>query len=439
MGPFATQPAILPHATVPVLKDIIGNTGSIEALQWINSMITRCDSGHYNCTRLSKTPLPKRLLDLGEPHDGQTEVPVGSDIRLIETNNNYADYVCLSHCWGTGPGFKTTRENLAERMKSINFRDLPRTFKDVVGVTRQLKKRYLWIDSLCIIQDDNKDWQKEGLRMHETYGSAYLTIAASGSGGPDQGLFSESLHHKLCDFSFTLNGRETSVMRVRHKIQHFDSADGFPLLRRGWVFQERILSRRVLHFGPQELVWECMEGEELSAYSNLDLTKENDILPALAGVMKKHSPAANVRYLAGLWDGKFLLFGLFWYAEQKKGLFPGNYRGDLKPRPSPCRAPSWSWASVKNGIMYDEIADWIPAVNIEGARAVPAGRDSGGEVLYGEITLSGSAAIISCHMPADSSRKYPDVRCNEEPVMNLLVYPDYDWSLDDKWWIFEGQ
>ena len=473
LGPFATEPGISHYGrALPVLQDIIGNTGSVEALQWINNMITRCDSEHDNCTRLSETRPPKRLLDLGEPQGGRTQTSVGGDIRLIETNNTHADYVCLSHCWGTGPAFKTTKENLAERMRSINFRDLPKTFSDAVGVTRELKKRYLWIDSLCIIQDDNRDWQMEGLRMNEIYGNAYLTIAASGSGGPDKGLFSESPHHRLRDFSFTLSG-EHFVMKVRRKVQHFNSVDAFPLLRRGWVFQERVLSRRVLHFGPQELVWECMEREECecgrvdegidwdsntpkkslflfqnsiflwnriaSAYSSLDLTKENDILPALAGVMKKHMPAADVRYLAGLWGGEYLLFGLFWYAKEKTGLFPGNYRSGLKPRPSPCRAPSWSWASVKNRITYDDITDWVPAVDIEGARVIAAGRDSGGEVLYGEITLSGSAAMISCHMPADSSRGYPDVMCNGEPVRHIQVYSDYDWSSDDKWGVFDGQ
>ena len=122
----------------------------------------------------------------------------------------------------------------------------------------------------------------------------------------------------------------------------------------------------------------------VAAYSSLDLTKENDILPALAGVMKKHKPAADFRYLAGLWDGKFLLFSLFWYTERKQGLLPGDYCSSLQPRPSPCRAPSWSWASIKNSIKYDEVVNFIPTVEIEGTKVVPAGRDSGGEVLYGE-------------------------------------------------------
>jgi hypothetical protein len=368
---------------------------------------------------------------------------------------------------------KTTKENVAERMELIEFGDLPKTFQDAVGITRKLGKRYLWIDSLCIIQDNSKDWQTEGLRMHETYGNAYLTIAASKTRGPNKGLFSKSPHHKLGDFTFTLNDGEKHVMEVRRKVQHFNSADGFPLLRRGWVFQERVLSRRVLHFGPQELLWECMEEEDcecggmdeeqniglntpkksrflvknnislwnhiVTAYSSLNLTKENDILPALAGVMKKHKPAADLRYLAGLWDGKYLLFGLSWYTEKKKGLLPGDYCSNLRPRPSPYRAPSWSWASVKNSIIYDEVVNFIPAVEIAGTKVVPAGRDSGGEVLYGEITLSGPTAVISCHMPANSSNNYPDVRCEGELVRNLLVYPDYDWSLDDTWWVYDGQ
>jgi hypothetical protein len=472
-GAFATCPTFSPFIVPPVIQDIMGDTGSTEALSWIVSMITRCDSQHDKCARIPGTPPPRRVLDLGEPPEGQTRVPSGDDVRLVDTNNADVDYVCLSHCWGTGPMFKTTKENLSDRKQTIILGDLPKTFRDAVEITRALKKRYLWIDSLCIIQNDGQDWQQEGLRMHEIYGNAYLTIVASKNRGPDEGLFSESPHHRLRDFSFTRDGGERSVLRVRRKVQHFNSADAFPLLRRGWVFQERILSRRVLHYGPQELVWECMEGEEcecgrvdeavrpdsntpkkslfalrnnpwlwnaiVSAHSALDLTRENDIFPALSGIMNKFNSAGGVRYLAGLWDGPLLLFGLLWYAEKKTAIVPGDYICDLKPRPSPCRAPSWSWASVKNRITYDSIQNWIEAVDVVGSRVVTAGRDPGGEVLYGEITLSGSAAVIGCFWPADSRNKFPDVKCNGGLVGSIQVYPDYDWRLDDKWWVVEGQ
>ena len=262
MGPFATQPGIAHYTTMPVVQDIIGNTDSVEALQWISDKIIQCNSEHDECIRNSDTLLPKRLLDVGEPQGSEAGVPDGVNIRLVETRNEYVDYICLSHCWGVGFVFKTTKENVDERIQVIKFSDLPKTFQDAVEITRKLGKRYLWIDSLCIIQNDSEDWQSEGLRMHETYGNAYLTIAASKTRGPDEGLFSKSPHHKLGDFTFTLNEGESHVMKVRRKVQHFNSADGFPLLRRAWVFQERILSRRVLHFGPQELLWECMVRED---------------------------------------------------------------------------------------------------------------------------------------------------------------------------------
>ncbi|EUC49821.1 hypothetical protein COCMIDRAFT_57272, partial [Bipolaris oryzae ATCC 44560] len=255
------------------------------------------------------------------------------------------DYICLSHCWGSDEMFKTTIENISERMHNIRFNDLPATFRDAVRITRDLGKRHLWIDSLCIIQNDPRDWRDEGLRMHEIYGNSYLTIVASKTKGPDDGLFSVSSRYKLQDFLFMMD-RKQFVMHVRQKVTHFNSIDSFPLLKRGWVFQERILSRRMVHFGPQELVWECMEMEECecgnvdegiswnsrtprkslllmegnpflwnriaAAYSSLSLTKENDVLPALSGIAKKHKPEPEARYLAGFWDGKFMIFHLLW-------------------------------------------------------------------------------------------------------------------------------
>jgi hypothetical protein len=108
---------------------------------------------------------------------------MGENIRLIETSENVTDYICLSHCWGTTDMFKITRETISERMQCIRYNDLPKTFKDAAEITRELKKRYLWIDSLCIIQNDAQDWREEGFRMHEIYGNSYLTIAASRSKG----------------------------------------------------------------------------------------------------------------------------------------------------------------------------------------------------------------------------------------------------------------
>jgi hypothetical protein len=156
--------------------------------------------------------------------------------------------------------FQTTQENIHTRLQSIQFDQLPKTFQDAVEITRELKVRYLWIDSLCIIQKDQRDWIEQGLQMHDIYGNAFLTLAASRCRGPDEGLSSVSANYKLENMVCSLEDGEFT-MRTRLKIYHFDNPDAFPLLQRGWVFQERILSRRMLHFGPQELLWECMTDE----------------------------------------------------------------------------------------------------------------------------------------------------------------------------------
>ena len=129
MGPFATEPAFSQYATMPVLQDVIGNTDSIEALQWINTMITRCDAEHNNCTRLPDTRPPKRVIGVGEPYEGQIEVPGEDDIRLVETNNAYADYVCLSQLLGNGFNVQNYKRKPCQAYAAYQIRDLPRRSK----------------------------------------------------------------------------------------------------------------------------------------------------------------------------------------------------------------------------------------------------------------------------------------------------------------------
>ncbi|MCJ1444599.1 MAG: hypothetical protein MMC23_005101 [Stictis urceolatum] len=118
------------------------------------------------------TPLPTRVLDIG---DG-----VQSDeIRLLETSRRSGTYAALSHCWGRSKHVITTQATLAEWRKVIIFEQLPKTFQDAVVITRRLGLRYLWIDSLCIIQDDRTQWEYESALMGEVYRNAYFTIVAA--------------------------------------------------------------------------------------------------------------------------------------------------------------------------------------------------------------------------------------------------------------------
>jgi hypothetical protein len=125
--------------------------------------------------------------------------------------------------------------------------------------------RYIWIDSLCIIQDDAEDWEVQSSLMSEIYQDAVLTLAATSSSGDNVGCCTENAHHTPA-LEVTLPEDIGAInIAVRKPLRHFDLQTGkglldhFPLLTRGWAFQERLLSSRVLHICESELVWECRE------------------------------------------------------------------------------------------------------------------------------------------------------------------------------------
>ncbi|KID89009.1 heterokaryon incompatibility protein, partial [Metarhizium majus ARSEF 297] len=146
--------------------------------------------------------------------------------------------------------------------QGIPIHGLPQTFQDVVIAVRAFGIRYVWIDALCIIQDSPEDWEREGAMMRDVYTNSACTIAATASESPDQGLF------RCRDPATILPKRITAPSvgpRPNNDVEYllFDRSflerrifDG-PLHMRGWVFQERMLSPRVLHFTKDQLVWEC--------------------------------------------------------------------------------------------------------------------------------------------------------------------------------------
>lgn len=99
----------------------------------------------------------------------------------------------LSHCWGRTQFITTTRDTLKQRIAGIALTDLSKTFKDAVSLTRKLGIRYLWIDSLCIIQKDKEDWEREAGKMGAVYSQSFLNIAATSSAEGSGGLFKERL------------------------------------------------------------------------------------------------------------------------------------------------------------------------------------------------------------------------------------------------------
>jgi hypothetical protein len=234
----------------------------------------KCLESHSLCQSGGFTP--RRLLHIGVNHIDIAKDP----IRLIEARSNLSEpFVALSHCWGKIQHVTTTRANYHQRLASIPMQELSKTFQDAVWLTRRLEIKYLWIDSLCILQDDVDDWKREASTMSRLYAAAYLTIAAShGVDGSAGILYEGGVQPRVLDIEHQAPNGQTAVatMVLTPRVHYSESnqahqlygneeeiinpsfTDG-GLLSRAWAFQERALSTRIVHFTKDELVWECKE------------------------------------------------------------------------------------------------------------------------------------------------------------------------------------
>ena len=215
--------------------------------------ISDCFENHERCHENDPTLCPTRLLDL-------VRFWSSGDIVLVELEKDPGEnisYTTLSHCWGastSGP-LTTTRANLASRKERIRFDELPLTFRDAVTTTRKLKIPYLWIDSLCIVQDSPSDWEKEAAKMATVYAGSVCTLSALGSEDSNGGFF--RVADKKRDFVFRYD-LHLGSQRIRvFPCEPNDWGLAGPLMKRAWTLQERELSNRILHFSRNELLWEC--------------------------------------------------------------------------------------------------------------------------------------------------------------------------------------
>ncbi|KAH7040130.1 heterokaryon incompatibility protein-domain-containing protein [Microdochium trichocladiopsis] len=392
-----------------------------------------CDTTHTKCKTPYEPTLPTRVLDIGE---------VGTTVaKLVETGGAKGRYICLSYCWGSTPFTKTTQANIESHKAGIRVSTMCQTFQDVIKVVQQLNIRYIWIDALCIIQEDAADWDREAARMAPYYSNAYLTIAASWAQSATLGLFPPAPKTArigpLEVFSSTRHFPQL-VDDLEHRLPGSD-AMAFPMLTRGWCFQERLLSPRVLHFAQHELIWECRESltcecgqvgyaynhtpkpeffdgisnistklernsddswrRLVAEYTALSLTLVDDRLPALGGLADEMIRSYSLQglsrtYVAGLWV-ECLLGDLCWKREAGQRCNP---RDPASPDPLPYRAPSWSWASIDGHVDYSDKLSYggyrnepgyrnIEYATVLGAHCTPAGASKTGRVTDGHIDL----------------------------------------------------
>lgn len=343
-----------------------------------------CDTEHcHEKGEIEEQPtleMPTRLVYVGN-----------SQLRLQTTNSSHVRYTALSHRWGNGPPFRTLDSNLNELRHRIPFGLLPKNFQDAIYLTRALGLSYLWIDSLCIIQENEEDWRREAARMGQVFSNAYCAIAASSATSSVEGFLSRPDRPPL--FSTLLGPQNTRVF-VSECLENFHrDVETAPLNTRGWVFQERALSRRTLHFTKNQVYWECGNGvhsERLikltnphaallgdsyfpesilsfykdgrqtlfqvlyKLYSTLDFTHIADHAIAITGLEQRLVQTFNTRGSFGVFE-RYLQRSLLWHRRGgsylKRIVFPNNRL-----------VPSWSWMAYKGPIDYMNVpfgaVDW---------------------------------------------------------------------------------
>lgn len=377
-------------------------------LQLMRTWMEVCSREHPQCEVLRRDDPPSRLLDVRAfAHQ--------DDIRLVDTESiggTIPNFVCLSHCWGSSPfqPSRTTKDTIAQNRERISFASLSNTFKDAIRLTKQMGQRYLWIDSLCILQDDAHDWATEAPKMPGIYGRSILTLAALSSADGRGGC--RTSHDRDSKLSVS---RRLDISRGAEHVRFFENKPKYwyeeygdnpykhaqfgmnPLRTRAWALQERELSTRCIHFSGRMLLWQCrtMKGSSelpwteleplddfapwpvrdkpsesseyggtvpqrarwydiIEDYSSRFATRETDKLPAIAGMASEISQSLReCRYFAGLFEAH-MPSTLLWMVRPKHSDDETTIYSAFYPRrPMTYRGPSWSWASIDGAITFN--------------------------------------------------------------------------------------
>ncbi|KAI1076426.1 HET-domain-containing protein [Whalleya microplaca] len=374
-------------------------------LAFARGLLKQCQSKHEECGPRDPQQMPTRVIDVGASSPEPESSP--STVRLLHTRGLRAPYLALSYCWGRGVRHATELNdgNHAALLQGIDEAALTRTHRETIFLARSLGIRYVWIDSLCIVQGNLADWEFESRRMAQVYRNAALTVIAGRSADSREGFLANGLVQEALPCALPFGGKGKGMGG--------DVGDVFvclprslkpgPVDSRGWCYQEKLLSSRTLLYGSEQICFSCARstcwedgtvtahdsyqlrerlfqsppapdaGVDLAKreqlriqmlqlwyrdifwnYTSRLLTNPHDVFAAISSVAQLAKNTIGSRYLAGLWEGD-IIRGLLWYTQYS--ISTVGLAGARPMRPAiddkqVVRAPSWSWASVAGKVHY---------------------------------------------------------------------------------------
>ncbi|KAI1452801.1 heterokaryon incompatibility protein-domain-containing protein [Annulohypoxylon moriforme] len=420
-------------------RPLIAHALHPDNLAMVREELDQCQKEHEHQLGNQVRFLPTRLIEIRNQNSKTEFRLVLTDSRMKRKAPRYA---ALSYCWGSPSEsetqFKTEKATLTDRISGFSFNSMTQVMRDAVTVARALSISYIWIDALCIVQDDRIDWERESTTMADVYRQAYITICTPGSSSCHQGFLERRPKSVAIPFKSNINPEVKGSYNVRIGGRTTPSnsiVEGMDLTydelyhdhsswsQRAWTFQEAVLSTRTLHFGSFELSYQCpdrvrseaglssypsetdvgifndlanaparhaMWNELMSRYTPRHLTHETDRLPAISGLARimGNSPKD---YYAGLWK-QSLVVDLCWI-RHVDDISPADTRDEvlrLLDSRQPYIAPSWSWAARKQSFEHlVDINDYRDETRSVAASTTPRGLDPFGQVKDGLLTVRG--------------------------------------------------
>ncbi|KAI8184288.1 Heterokaryon incompatibility protein 6, OR allele [Colletotrichum sp. SAR 10_75] len=417
--------------------------------------------------------MPSLVIDVSDP--GRS--------RLLRVPENMRErYIALSYCWGgVSQAIMLRTGNMSDLTSSIDPQKLDPTIRDSITVTRELGFKFLWIDALCIIQDDYDDKVKELRRMGDIYQNATFTIVASAAKDVKEGF----LGKRAPTYETTGNpdGQVQPVFEVQaevdeptsHEQQTMilipDKLDEMePWYERAWTLQELLFSRRRLQYRARQTTWICHCSESLvedcdgwiggmgntyinysdqylfrglmallrggesappktdvlshwydlvEVYSGRKMSHRADRFPAISGIAREFAALLEDQYICGLWRSD-LARGLMWFPTLMEGDAVLGYKS----------GPSWSWASFEGRAswMQQRHTHWRQNQDFEvlGDDIQPVSEvEPFGEVKVAELHLRG--LIKSIPIPSADENGFI-----QSEVRDQIVSIGLDYSNDDR-------